>query len=171
MSRVRGGCRFNPVPPFRRSMSSQLDPCSGRSCLVKFRLSRYSLTQYAVGRRFAGKSARRCGNTGSNKFRRPRHSRFRRRDSGPAWPPAPFALTVSHFLVAPHVLASSDLALAVSEHVIGPYVKPLRLRELRLPLRVSGYRLTQVWAQRSEDDEGHSWLRRVLAKVSRDGHM
>jgi DNA-binding transcriptional LysR family regulator len=78
------------------------------------------------------------------------------------------ALTVSHFLVAPHVIASSDLALVVSARVIGPFLKPLRLRELRLPIRLSGYRLTQVWAQRSDDDAGHRWLRGVLAKVSRD---
>ena len=78
------------------------------------------------------------------------------------------ALTVSHFLVAPHVIAASDLALVVSERVIGPYVRPLRLRELRLPLPLSGYRLTQVWAQRSEGDDGHRWLRRILSEVSRD---
>src|SRR5262245_42134342 len=47
------------------------------------------------------------------------------------------ALTVSHFLVAPHVIASSDLALVVSERVIEPYIKPLRLREMRLPLPLS----------------------------------
>jgi len=78
------------------------------------------------------------------------------------------ALTISHFLVAPHVVASSNLALVVSKRVIRPYVKPLRLKELLLPLRLSGYRLTQVWAQRSDDDDGHRWLRRVLAKIARD---
>ena len=78
------------------------------------------------------------------------------------------ALTIPHFLVAPHVVASSNLALVVSKRVIRPYVKPLRLKELLLQLRLSGYRLTQVWAQRSDDDDGHRWLRRVLAKIARD---
>jgi DNA-binding transcriptional LysR family regulator len=78
------------------------------------------------------------------------------------------ALTVTHFLVAPHVVASSDLALVASERVIGPYVALLRLRALQLPVHVPGYRLTQVWAQRSDDDDGHRWLRRALARVSRD---
>jgi hypothetical protein len=54
------------------------------------------------------------------------------------------ALTVSHFLVAPHFVAPSGLAFVVSERVIAPYVKPLRLREVRLPLRLSGDRLAQV---------------------------
>jgi len=49
------------------------------------------------------------------------------------------ALIVSHFLVAPHVIASSDLALVVSERVIEPYMKPLRLREMRLPLPLSSH--------------------------------
>jgi len=78
------------------------------------------------------------------------------------------ALTIPHFLVAPHVVASSNLALVVSKRVIRPYVKPLRLKELPLPLRLSGYRLTQVWAQRSDDDDGHRWLRSVLTKIARD---
>jgi DNA-binding transcriptional LysR family regulator len=77
------------------------------------------------------------------------------------------ALTVSHFLVAPHVVASSDLALVASERMIGPYVEPLHLRTLPLPFRISGYRLTQVWAQRADDDDGHRWLRSTLASVSR----
>src|SRR5262245_54409383 len=81
------------------------------------------------------------------------------------------ALTVSHFLVAPHVVASSDLALVVSARVIRPFLKPLRLRELRLPIRLSGYRLTQVWAKRSDDDDGHRWLRRILVQVARQGTM
>src|SRR5262249_19212221 len=78
------------------------------------------------------------------------------------------ALSVSHFLVAPHVVASSDLALVASERVIAPYVEPLRLRTLPLPFRLSGYRLTQVWAQRADDDEGHRWLRSNLAKLAHD---
>jgi len=78
------------------------------------------------------------------------------------------ALTVSHFLVALDVIASSDLALVVSERVIEPYIKPLLLREMRLPLPLSGYRLTQIWAQRSEDDDGHRWLRRILSEVARE---
>jgi DNA-binding transcriptional LysR family regulator len=77
------------------------------------------------------------------------------------------ALKVSHFLVAPHVVASSDLALIASERVIAPFVKPLGLRALRIPLTVAGYRLTQVWLTKSDDDAGHRWLRRAIARAAR----
>jgi DNA-binding transcriptional LysR family regulator len=76
------------------------------------------------------------------------------------------ALTVSHFLVAPHIVASSDLALVVSERVIAPYPAPSCLRTLILPVRLIGYRLSQLWAQRSEDDDGHRWLRNTLATLA-----
>ena len=63
------------------------------------------------------------------------------------------ALTVPHFLVAPSVVAASDLALVVSARMIRPYVAPLRLRTLRLPLHLPGYRLTQVWAFAGNSDD------------------
>jgi DNA-binding transcriptional LysR family regulator len=76
------------------------------------------------------------------------------------------APTVSHFLVAPHIVASSDLALVVSERVIAPYPAPSCLPTLILPVRPIGYRLSQLWAQRSEDDDGHRWLRNTLATLA-----
>jgi DNA-binding transcriptional LysR family regulator len=76
-------------------------------------------------------------------------------------------LTVSHFLVAPYVVAASDLALTVSERVITPFLRPLGLRILRLPAEVATYRLTQVWAERSERDPGHAWLRQTVARAAR----
>jgi DNA-binding transcriptional LysR family regulator len=77
------------------------------------------------------------------------------------------ALKVSHFLVAPHVVASSDLALIASERVITPFVETLGLRALRIPLTVAGYRLNQVWFERSGDDAGHLWLRRAISRAAR----
>jgi DNA-binding transcriptional LysR family regulator len=76
-------------------------------------------------------------------------------------------LKVSHFLVAPHVVAASDLALIASERVIAPFVKPLGLRALRIPLTVAGFRLTQVWPRSSDDDAGNRWLRRTIARAAR----
>jgi DNA-binding transcriptional LysR family regulator len=75
-------------------------------------------------------------------------------------------LKVSHFLVAPHVVAASDLALIASERVIAPFVKPLGLRALRTPLTIAGFRLTQVWARTSDDDAGHRWVRRAIARAA-----
>jgi DNA-binding transcriptional LysR family regulator len=76
-------------------------------------------------------------------------------------------LTVSHFLVAPHVVASADLALIASERVVAPFVEALGLRVLPLPVSIARYRLTQVWARRSEGNPGLSWLRGAVARAAR----
>ncbi|AKU98794.1 Transcriptional regulator, LysR family [Labilithrix luteola] len=68
-------------------------------------------------------------------------------------------MTVPHFLVAPHVVASSDLALTAPLRLLAPFVKSLGLRKLELPFELPGYVLSQVWSTRSSHDEAHRWLR------------
>jgi DNA-binding transcriptional LysR family regulator len=74
-------------------------------------------------------------------------------------------MTVPHFLVAPFIVANSDLVLTAPVRLLDPFVKLLRLRRLEVPLRLSGYKLSQVWAARSSDDEAHRWLRGAIAKT------
>jgi DNA-binding transcriptional LysR family regulator len=75
------------------------------------------------------------------------------------------ALSVPHFLVAPFIVASSDLVLTAPARLLEPFVKSLRLRRLQLPLKLPGYKLSQVWAARSRDDESHRWLRSMVAQT------
>lgn len=77
-------------------------------------------------------------------------------------------MTVPHFLVAPFVVASSDLVLTASARLLAPFAKMLRLRRLELPLKLTGHKLSQVWAARSRDDEGHQWLRTTVARLFAD---
>jgi DNA-binding transcriptional LysR family regulator len=74
-------------------------------------------------------------------------------------------LTVPHFLVAPFIVASSDLVLTAPVRLLHPFAKLLRLRRIELPLKLGGYKLSQVWAARSSDDEAHRWLRSIIAKT------
>jgi DNA-binding transcriptional LysR family regulator len=74
-------------------------------------------------------------------------------------------VTVAHFLVAPFVVASSDLVLTAPRRLLAPFVKPLGLRRLELPVKLAGYKLSQVWAARSRDDEAHRWLRGTVAQL------
>jgi DNA-binding transcriptional LysR family regulator len=76
------------------------------------------------------------------------------------------AMTVPHFLVAPYIVAASDLALTASKRLLSPFVKTLRLRPIELPARFDTYRLSQVWSQRSDDDDGHAWLRGAVARAA-----
>jgi DNA-binding transcriptional LysR family regulator len=74
-------------------------------------------------------------------------------------------MTVPHFLVAPFIVASSDLVLTAPARLLDPFAKLLRLRRLALPIKLAGYKLSQIWAARSRDDEGHRWLRETIAKT------
>jgi len=76
------------------------------------------------------------------------------------------AVTIPHFLVAPFIVASSDLALTGPERLLAPYLDSLQLRTLKLPMKLDTYKLTQVWAARSHDDEAHRWLRDVVARAA-----
>jgi DNA-binding transcriptional LysR family regulator len=74
-------------------------------------------------------------------------------------------MTVPHFLVAPFVVAGSDLALTAPARLLTSFVKLLGLRRLELPIKLAGYTLTQVWAARARDDAGLRWLRQVIART------
>jgi DNA-binding transcriptional LysR family regulator len=76
------------------------------------------------------------------------------------------AMTVPHFLVAPFLVAESDLVLTAPERLVARFVEPLGLRLLPLPLRLAGYSLSQVWSERSHADEGHRWLREAIARAA-----
>jgi len=73
-------------------------------------------------------------------------------------------MSVPHFLVAPFVVASSDLALTAPARLLRPFIAALRLRRLALPVKLGTYKLSQVWAARSRDDEGLRWLRAAIAR-------
>jgi DNA-binding transcriptional LysR family regulator len=74
-------------------------------------------------------------------------------------------MTVPHFLVAPFIVASSDLALTGPVRIFEPFTKLLGLRRVQLPFKSEGYKLSQVWAARSRDDEAHQWLRSTIARA------
>jgi DNA-binding transcriptional LysR family regulator len=76
------------------------------------------------------------------------------------------ALTVPHFLVAPHIVAATDLvwtapvrlARAFAEHL------PLTLREA--PLSIAGFSVGVRWHARLDRDPGLAWLKKTLLEVS-----
>ena len=77
------------------------------------------------------------------------------------------SMTVSHFLVAPFVVASSDLVLTAPARLLAPFMTSLKLRALELPQKLPGYDLAQVWAARARNDEALRWLRRIIAGAFR----
>jgi DNA-binding transcriptional LysR family regulator len=77
------------------------------------------------------------------------------------------ALTVSHFVVAPMIVASTDLALTAAERLVAPFIERRELRRVELPFSPASYGLSQVWSSRSTGDEGHAWLRQAIVRVTR----
>jgi DNA-binding transcriptional LysR family regulator len=75
-------------------------------------------------------------------------------------------MTVPHFLVAPFIVASSDLALTAPVSLLDRFVKLLKLRRVALPVKIAGYTISQVWAARSRNDEAHQWLRATIARAA-----
>lgn len=75
------------------------------------------------------------------------------------------ALTVPHFLVAPFVVAESDLVLTVAASAARKLSPMLGLRLLAPPIELPRAIYWQVWHERTHHDAGQKWLRGLLAKV------
>jgi len=74
-------------------------------------------------------------------------------------------LTVSHFLVAPFIVAESDLILTVSGRVAKVLSRKLGLVTRPCPVAPATYDLTMVWPASAEFDPGHSWLRGAIERA------
>lgn len=77
------------------------------------------------------------------------------------------AMTVPHFLVAPYIVARSDLVLTAPARLLAQFIEPLELRRLTLPIRLGSYTLSQVWATRTRDNEAQRFLRAAVARTLR----
>jgi DNA-binding transcriptional LysR family regulator len=79
-------------------------------------------------------------------------------------------VTVPHFLVAPHLVASSELVLTLAARVAAILAEPLGLTVLRPPkeLRLEGFTISALWHERTQQDPAHAWIRGLLAEVARD---
>lgn len=76
------------------------------------------------------------------------------------------ALTVQHFVVAPFVIASSDLILTAAQRLLSTFLRSLPLAAFPAPLPLPPYKLTQVWARRHEHDPLHCFLRNAVARAA-----
>jgi DNA-binding transcriptional LysR family regulator len=76
------------------------------------------------------------------------------------------ALRVPHFMVAPAIVARTDLVLTVPRRVLETAdTSGLRIAKPPLPLAAFGVHL--IWHRRAETDLGASWLREQIAACAR----
>jgi DNA-binding transcriptional LysR family regulator len=75
------------------------------------------------------------------------------------------AVVLPHFLVAPFLIAKSDLVLTVAESVAKKFSALLPLRMFPPPVEFPRATYFQIWHQRSHDDSGHKWLRALVSEA------
>ena len=80
------------------------------------------------------------------------------------------AVTVPHFLVAPHIVVQSDLILTLPARVANMLAAPLGLEVLKPPpeLGLEGFSVSAVWHERTHADPAQRWIREVFAEVAKD---
>lgn len=76
------------------------------------------------------------------------------------------ALMLPHFLVAPFVIAESDLVLTLPRRIAKTFEKQLPLVLVPPPLEVPGFSMQLYWHERSQRDPAHAFLRDLIAQSS-----
>ncbi|WP_437311801.1 LysR family transcriptional regulator [Sorangium sp. So ce388] len=76
------------------------------------------------------------------------------------------AATVPHFLVAPHVIAATDLMATLGARIVDATAAPLGLAVLPPPLELAGFSFAMIWHERTHHDPAHRWLRDQIARAA-----
>ncbi|NVO15063.1 MAG: LysR family transcriptional regulator [Rhodoplanes sp.] len=75
-------------------------------------------------------------------------------------------LTVGHFLVAPEILAATDLIATEPARLLAPAAARLGLATAATPLPLPGFEVVQAWPRRLGTDAGLAWLRHEVATAA-----
>lgn len=77
------------------------------------------------------------------------------------------ALTVPHYLVAPNIVAQSDLVMTLPSRILGQYVEKRGLRMFAPPLALDGFEVVMASHARSNADAAVNWLKGVVRNVAK----
>ncbi len=72
------------------------------------------------------------------------------------------ALTVPHFLLAPHLVAGSDLVVTLGARVAEAFAAILPLRVLDPPVKLPGFEVRMYWHERHHRDPAQQWFREMV---------
>jgi DNA-binding transcriptional LysR family regulator len=78
-------------------------------------------------------------------------------------------VAVPHFLIAPHMVASSDLVLTLAGRIATTLAEPLGLLVVPAPseLALEGFTMSLVWHERTHEDPGIKWVRDLFVDVAK----
>ncbi len=77
------------------------------------------------------------------------------------------ALRVPHFVVAPMVVARTDMVLTLASRLACKLAPMLGLQIMPPPLELPTFTIRQLWHERYRHDAGHRFLRALVAEVAR----
>lgn len=76
------------------------------------------------------------------------------------------ALVVPHFMVAPHLVATTDMILTTAKSVAESFAEFLPIRVLEPPLDLVRGTVSLVWHPRTHREANHRWLRGQIEAVA-----
>jgi DNA-binding transcriptional LysR family regulator len=80
--------------------------------------------------------------------------------------PRRIAFTTPSFLVAPQVVAMTDLVMMLPARIAAALEAQLRLATFEPPLEVPSFRMAMFWHDRHDSDPAHAFIRREIAQVA-----
>lgn len=79
------------------------------------------------------------------------------------------AIVVPHFMVAPHLVAATDMILTTAKSVAESFAQFLPIRVVEPPLELVRGTISLVWHPRTHREASHKWLRKQIEKVAMNG--
>jgi DNA-binding transcriptional LysR family regulator len=76
------------------------------------------------------------------------------------------AFTTPSFLVAPQVVATTDLVMVLPARIAAALEGQLHLATFEPPLDVPGFRMAMFWHDRHDSDPAHAFIRGEIARVA-----
>ena len=77
------------------------------------------------------------------------------------------AVVVPHFLLAPLLVAETELSVLLPARIARHYAKLLPVELLAPPLALPAFTIAQVWHETAHADPAHAWLRRQVVRAGR----
>lgn len=74
---------------------------------------------------------------------------------------------VPHYMVAPYVVAETDLVATVPSRAAARMARGLPIVAYKPPLEVASFKLEMAWDERHHHDPAHTWLREQLIDLGR----
>jgi DNA-binding transcriptional LysR family regulator len=76
------------------------------------------------------------------------------------------AVAVPHFLVVPHLIASSDLVATLATRVASTFATALGLVQMTPPFAPPKFQMAVAWHDRNHQDLPNRWLREQLIAIA-----